>query len=136
MNLSNYAYQKIEQSWWILRITYGLLYIIAGLDKFLNLVTYWQKYLSPMIVKFLPASIPASKFMLGVGIVEIIIGILVLTAFTRIGAYLVMAWFLIIVINLLSMGTYFDIAVRDLVMAVGAFVLAQLTDVHDEIHED
>jgi len=63
-----------------------------------------------------------------VGVVEIIAGLLVLSAWTRLGAYVVMAWLICIAINLVSMG-YLDIAVRDLAMAVGAFALARLQEV-------
>lgn len=132
MNISNHAYNKVIQSWWLLKITYGLLFVIAGADKFMHLVTDWDEYLSPLIVSFLPAQVTAHQFMYFVGIVEMVIGLLVLTKFTKLGAYLVAAWFSLIVLNLLSMLTYFDIAVRDLVLAIGAYVLAQLTDVHEE----
>jgi hypothetical protein len=131
MNLSPANHNRLVQSWWLLKYTYGLLFVVAGADKYMNLVTEWQKYISPLILNMIPLS--AQQFIWGVGIVEIIIGILILAIATRIGAYLAMAWLLIIVLNLLSMGTYFDIAVRDTVMAIGALVLALLTDVHEEL---
>lgn len=132
MNISNVAQHKITKSWWLLKITYGLLFAVAGADKFMHLVTNWDKYLSPLMLKMFPIALAAHQFMFVVGIIEIIIAFLVLTKFTKLGAYLVALWFVIIVVNLLSMGMYFDIAVRDLVMAIGAIVLAQLTDVYDE----
>ena len=61
--------------------------------------------------------------MYGIGIIEIVIGLLTLSHWTKEGAWLIIAWFALIVLNLLSMMTYFDIAVRDTVMAIGAFVL-------------
>lgn len=110
----------------VLKYTYGLLFVVAGADKFLNLVTHWAQYVSPFVERILP--VPVQTFLYGVGVFEIIVGILILNHFTKIGAYIAMAWLLIISLNLVSMGHFFDIAVRDVVMAVGAFVLAQLTE--------
>ncbi|GAB3308335.1 tRNA (5-methylaminomethyl-2-thiouridylate)-methyltransferase [Hymenobacter humi] len=108
----------------VLTITYGLVPIIAGLDKFANLLTNWEAYLAPAVVRMLPVS--AHTFMLVVGVIEIIAGILVLVR-PRIGAWVVMAWLLGIALNLVVSGRYFDVAVRDAVMAVGAWSLARLT---------
>jgi uncharacterized membrane protein YphA (DoxX/SURF4 family) len=102
--------------------------IIAGLDKFTNLLTYWPKYLSPMIERMLPASMSPESFMYWVGVIEVAAGLMVLSNFVRWGAYVVCSWLVGIAINLLSTGQYFDIAVRDLVMSVGAFALAKLTE--------
>jgi hypothetical protein len=71
--------------------------------------------------------------MYAVGIIEICVGILILTTYTRIGAYLMMAWLFIIVLNLLSMFAYYDICVRDSVMALGAYCLAQMDYVHQHL---
>lgn len=131
MNLPQAAYEKLMHSWWLLKLTYGLLFVIAGADKFMNLVTDWQKYISPFILNMVPLN--ASQFIMGVGVVEIIIGVLILAIATRLGAFLAMAWLLLIVLNLLTMGIYFDIAVRDTVMAIGALVLGLLDDVKEEI---
>jgi uncharacterized membrane protein YphA (DoxX/SURF4 family) len=118
--------QRLDKSWWTLRLVYGLVPIVAGLDKFTNLLTDWTQYLSPLVVRALPFSPQA--FMGIVGVIEIAAGILVLTRMTRIAAYVVSAWLVAIALNLLTTGRYFDVAVRDLVMAVGAFVLAKLTE--------
>lgn len=107
----------------ILKYTFGLVPIVAGADKFFNLLTDWGKYLHPALADILPFSTAA--FMVVVGIIEIAAGILVLTK-TRIGAYIVSAWLLAIALNLIFTGNYFDIAVRDIVMAISAFVLAKL----------
>lgn len=109
--------------YWALRLTYGLVPIVAGLDKFTNLLTDWTKYLSPLARDVLPFS--AGTFMMIVGVIEIIAGVIVLSRFTRIGAYVVGAWLVAIAINLLTAGFY-DIAVRDAAMAVAAFSLASL----------
>jgi uncharacterized membrane protein YphA (DoxX/SURF4 family) len=109
----------------VLRLTYGLVPIVAGLDKFTNLLTNWTQYLSPIVARI----IPAATFMHLVGIIEIAAGIIVLSRLTRIGAFVVAIWLVAIAVNLLTTGRYFDIAVRDVVMAVGAFTLARLAEV-------
>jgi uncharacterized membrane protein YphA (DoxX/SURF4 family) len=119
----------LNKPWWAMRLAYGLVPIIAGLDKFTNLLTDWKQYLSPWIEPLLPMS--ATAFMYVIGIIEIVAGIIVLTKFTRIGAYVVMGWLIAIALNLLTTGHYFDIAVRDLVMSLGAFTLAKMTEVRE-----
>src|ERR1043165_769323 len=108
----------------ILKITYGVVPIVAGLDKFTNLLTDWSAYLAPAIKSALPFDVMV--FMKIVGVIEIIAGILVF-AKTVAGAYIVMIWLIAIALQLLIGGHYFDVAVRDLVMAVGAYTLAQLS---------
>jgi uncharacterized membrane protein YphA (DoxX/SURF4 family) len=121
--------EKLDKSWWTLRLVYGLVPIVAGLDKFTNLLTDWKQYLNPLVVRALPFS--PQTFMSIVGVIEIVAGILVLSRLTRIGAYVVAAWLVAIAVNLVMTGHYFDVAVRDLVMAVGAFVLAKLTEARE-----
>lgn len=121
---------RINTAWWALKISFGAVPIIAGLDKFLNLLTDWTMYLSPLATSVVPVS--PQTFMHIVGLIEVVAGIAVLSRFTRVGSYVVMAWLVAIALNLLTMGRFFDIAVRDLVMALGAFVLAQLTAVREE----
>ena len=108
----------------VLKYTYGLVPVIAGLDKFTNLLTNWKEYISEPVATMLPFS--TGTFMAIVGIIEIAAGVLVLLR-PRIGAYVVMAWLIAIAFNLILGGRYFDVAVRDLVMAVGAFALAKLS---------
>lgn len=120
---------NLEKPWWALRLAYGLVPIIAGFDKFTNLLTDWKQYLSPLAERVLPFS--GTAFMYLVGIIEIAAGILVLSKLTRVGAYVVSAWLVAIVLNLLTTGHYFDVAVRDLVMSVGAFTLAKMTEVRE-----
>lgn len=131
MNLTQSGHEKLMKSWLLLKFTYGLLFVVAGADKFMNLVTDWPKYISPMVLKMIPVS--SQHFIWGVGIAEIVLGILILGVATRLGAYIAMAWLLVIAVNLVTMLVYFDIAVRDIVMAIGALVLAMLTDVKDAI---
>lgn len=108
----------------VLRLTYGIIPIIAGADKFTNLLTNWADYLNPALADVLPFS--AGTFMMIVGIIEIIAGILVFVDTPK-GAYLVSAWLLLIALSLLVSGRYLDVAVRDLAMAIGAWSLANIS---------
>jgi uncharacterized membrane protein YphA (DoxX/SURF4 family) len=116
---------KLDTAWWALRVALGVGPIVAGLDKFFNKLADWQMYLSPLATKVIPIS--PSTFMHVVGIIEVLAGVIVLTRFTKFGAYLVMAWLLGIAINLLTTGMFYDLAVRDVEIAVGAFALSQLS---------
>ncbi|KAA9325937.1 hypothetical protein F0P96_18870 [Hymenobacter busanensis] len=107
-----------------MRLTYGLVPIVAGLDKFTHLLTDWSAYLNPALVHALPFS--AGTFMHLVGLIEIVAGVLVLFR-PRIGAWVVMAWLLAVAASLLASGHYLDVAVRDVVMAIGAWALARLS---------
>jgi uncharacterized membrane protein YphA (DoxX/SURF4 family) len=120
--------QRLNTPWWALRLTFGLVPIIAGLDKFTNLLARWENYLSPWITQMLPVS--PRTFMMLVGVIEIAAGILVLSKLTRVGAYVVCAWLVCIAMNLVTAG-YLDVAVRDLSMAMGAFALARLSEVRE-----
>lgn len=111
---------RVERVIQILHWTYGLVPIAAGADKFLHILTDWNKYLAPSVAEMLPMSV--GTFMSIVGVIEIIAGILVLVK-PRIGSLVVGLWLMGIVVNLLLTGQYFDIAVRDTVMAIGAFCL-------------
>ena len=117
--------KQLDTTWWTLRMTYGLVPIVAGADKFTNLLVDWKQYLSPLAGN-LPVS--ASTFMMIVGVIEIIAGFVVLSRHTRLGAYVVAAWLVGIALNLVTTGQYFDVAVRDVVMAIGAFALAKLSE--------
>jgi len=119
--------KNVETVKTLLKFTYGLVPVVAGADKFTNLLTNWSQYLHPAIKSALPFS--EHTFMIIVGIIEIIAGILVLIN-TQKGAYLVSAWLVLIALSLLASGHYLDVAVRDLVMAIGAFSLAKLSTVN------
>ena len=116
---------KVQQ---VMRVTYGLVPIVAGADKFTNLLTHWENYLNPSIVKMIPFS--PTTFMMIVGVIEIVAGLIVLIR-PRIGAWIVMAWLICIALQLIAAQQFYDVAVRDLVMAVGAFSLAKLSAVFD-----
>ena len=111
----------------LLRWTFGLVPIVAGADKFMHLLTDWDKYLAPQIAGLLP--VQPHTFMNLVGIIEIVAGVLVLVR-PKIGSLIVGFWLVGIAINLLLTGQYYDVAVRDLVMAVGAFSLYLLISGH------
>ena len=115
--------QSIKPIFNLLKMTFGLVPIVAGLDKFTNLLTNWEQYLHPGLADLLPFS--PHIFMSIVGIIEIIAGIIVLTK-PAVGGLIVAAWLTLIAITLLASGQYLDVAVRDLVMAIGAFSLARM----------
>jgi hypothetical protein len=126
---------RLDQAWWALRIGLGVGPFLAGLDKYFNLLTNWTTYISPLVLKILPFS--AQTFMHIVGVIEMIVGLAILTKWTRLGAYVASAWLLAIAINLVSMGMLFDVAVRDVEMALAAFVLARMTEVRcDALQSD
>jgi hypothetical protein len=120
---------RLNACWWALRIGLGVGPIITGLDKYFNKLADWRMYLSPFATEIVPVS--PTTFMRAIGIVEIIAGLLVLSHLTRIGSYIVMFWLLCIAVNLLSTGMFYDLAMRDVEIAIGAFVLAQLTAVRE-----
>lgn len=126
MDNTNQNTRQVQQ---VLKLTYGLVPITAGLDKFTNLLTNWKDYLSVSVTNMLPFS--AATFMTIVGIIEIAAGLLVIFR-PQIGAWVVMAWLILIAFTLIFSGHYFDVAVRDLVMAVGAFALARLSVNYDK----
>jgi hypothetical protein len=119
---------SLESLYRPLWLTYGLVPLLAGLDKFFNLLTDWPKYLAPWLAGLLPFSVPT--FFHLIGVVEIAVGVLVLTRWTRLGAWIATAWLALIAVNLATMGL-FDIAVRDLAMAVGASTLARLAEARE-----
>ena len=113
----------------LLKYTLGLVPIIAGLDKFTNILTDWTQYVSDGMAGLLPFE--PSTFMMVVGVIEIVAGILVLTK-TKLGAYIVSAWLTCIALTLIFSWTYVDVAVRDIVMAIGAFSLAKLSEKQEQ----
>lgn len=115
--------QAIKPTFNLLKFTFGILPIVAGLDKFTNLLTDWEKYIHPGILELLPFS--AHTFMMIVGVIEIIAGIIVFKK-TEIGGYIVAAWLTLIALTLLASFNYIDVAVRDLVMAISAFSMARI----------
>lgn len=121
---------RLNVGWWALRIGLGVGPIITGIDKYFNKLTDWGMYLSPLVTKVVPVS--AGTFMHIVGAVEIIAGLIVLSRWTKVGSYIVTFWLLGIAVNLITTGMFYDLAMRDVEIAIGAFVLAQLTAVREQ----
>src|SRR5262245_39092794 len=121
---------RLNSAWIALRLGIGLTATLAGLDKFFNLLADWGHYVSPLAAQLLPIS--TGTLMGIVGIVEIAVGVAVLTAWTRLGAYVASVWLIAVAANLVAAG-YFDVAVRDVVMSIAAFTLARLTEVRQGV---
>jgi hypothetical protein len=116
--------EVVHGSYSMLKFLFGVVPIVAGADKFTNFLAHWEDYLNPMIPQILHMT--PHNFMLIVGVIEIIAGIIVF-AKPRFGGFLVMAWLIGIALQLILWGHFLDIAVRDLVMALGgALTLARL----------
>ncbi|HKY31017.1 MAG TPA: hypothetical protein VJV23_00670 [Candidatus Polarisedimenticolia bacterium] len=116
----------LESAWWTLRIGLGLGPFLAGLDKFFNLLTDWEMYLNPAVESIMPIS--ASAFMRTVGVVEMAVGLAILAGWTQIGGYVAAAWLVAIAANLVSTGMFYDLAVRDVEIAIAAYTLARLSE--------
>jgi uncharacterized membrane protein YphA (DoxX/SURF4 family) len=117
----------VASVWRTLRLVFGIVPVVAGLDKFTNLLVDWPKYVAPAFARLLPMTPHA--FMMVVGVIEIVAGLAVLLSpWPRVFGYVVAAWLTCIAINLVA-GRFFDIAVRDLVMAVSALSFARLSAV-------
>jgi hypothetical protein len=112
------------QAFWLLRIGFTVVPILFGADKFADLLTNWDKYLAPWVNNLVPGT--AHQAMYAVGVIEIVAGLAVLFR-PRFGAYLAAAWLLGIVVNLLSIHGYYDVAVRDFALMLAALTLARLT---------
>jgi hypothetical protein len=120
-----------HQAFQILRLGFTVAPIIAGLDKFLGLLTNWDKYLAPQVSSTLGVS--PHTFMMIVGVIEIFAG-LVVAVNPRFGGYLVSAWLVGIIVNLLLVGGFLDVALRDLGLSMGAFALARLAEAEARVH--
>jgi len=116
----------VESARQALRVAFGVVPFLAGLDKFFNLLADWPRYLSPAAEAMLPVT--AQTFMHFAGVVEMVVGLAILTRWTVLGSYVAAAWLVAIAANLVASGTFLDVAVRDLVMATAAYTLARLTE--------
>jgi hypothetical protein len=112
-----------EQAFLLLRTVFTIAPIAFGLDKFFNLLTDWEAYLAPWINDLVPGT--AHTAMLIVGVVEIVAGIVVAVR-PQFGGYLVAAWLGGIIVDLVTLGDYYDIALRDFGLLVAALALARL----------
>jgi uncharacterized membrane protein YphA (DoxX/SURF4 family) len=117
---------KLNGAWWLLRVGLGLGAFLAGLDKFFDLLTQWSMYLAPLAERLLPIS--SDNFFRVIGVVEMIVGLAILTRWTRLGAYALALWLVGIALNLVFAAHFWDLVVRDLEVAFSAFALARLTE--------
>ena len=116
----------VESARQALRVAFGVVPFLVGLDKFFNLLADWPRYLSPAAEAMLPVT--AQTFMHFAGVVEMVVGLAILTRWTVLGSYVAAAWLVAIAANLVASGTFLDVAARDLVMATAAYTLARLTE--------
>ncbi len=122
----NESEKGLRTAWGALKIGLGAMAFLAGLDKFFNLLATWDMYLAPGVERLLPLSVPA--FFHVVGVIEMAAGLLVLSKFTRLGAYVVAVWLAALALQLTLTGMFYDLAVRDAVLALSAYALAKLTE--------
>jgi uncharacterized membrane protein YphA (DoxX/SURF4 family) len=113
---------RLDDVYWLLRTGLGATAFLAGLDKFTNLLTDWEKYLAPQVEERLPVS--GKTFMRAVGVIEMLVGLGILTQKSKLAGYTASAWLMGIAANLVLNGDY-DIAVRDVNMAFAAYALAR-----------
>jgi len=112
----------------ILKFTFTIVPVVAGLDKFTNILCEWTQYINPSVLGMLPFS--GTTFMMIVGVLEIIAGILVFIN-PKVGGLIVSAWLTVIALTLLAGWNFADVAVRDLVMAISAFSMTRLAIIAD-----
>jgi len=115
----------MNTAWWSLRIAFFVGPFLAGLDKFINRLTNWEQYLSPAAQRMVGSH--GHQVVLAAGVVEVIVGLMIITSWTKLGAYIASVWLLLIAINLVATGHFFDIALRDIGLCLSAFGLARLT---------
>jgi hypothetical protein len=132
LGLPKVAAEPVRQAYWILRAGFTVAPILAGLDKFFHVLVDWDKYLSPTINNLLGGN--GHAFMMAVGVIEIVAGIGVALR-PKIFAYVVAAWLLGIIVNLLLVPGYFDVALRDLGLALGALALGRLSQAVDSANQ-
>jgi hypothetical protein len=111
------------QAFWLLRIGFVVAPILFGLDKFFDVLVDWERYLAPEINDLIPGN--AHQAMLAIGVVEIVAG-LVVAVRPRFGGYLVAAWLAGIIVNLLLIADFYDVALRDFGLLLAALTLARL----------
>lgn len=130
MNISNQGYHKLKNTLLLLKVSYGLFFITVGIDKYLNYIVDWAKYIHPYILQML--HVEPSLVNMSFGVVEIICGILLFTAWARFSASVITLALLGVATNLAFLG-YLDIAARDVLLAVGIIAIILLSGVEEEI---
>jgi uncharacterized membrane protein YphA (DoxX/SURF4 family) len=125
--LSERAGSPVHQAFLLLRTAFTVAPIAFGLDKFVNLLANWPSYLAPFVDRLVPGT--AQQAMYAVGVIEIVAGLLV-AARPRYGALVVAAWLAGIIVNLLLLGEFYDVALRDFGLLLGALALSRLATRH------
>lgn len=121
---------RMTSVWWTLKLALGVVPLLAGVDKFFGVLANWADYLHPSALQIVP--VPPDLLLRGIGVFEILVGIAILTRWTRFGAWLAALWFTAIAASLASMGRLLEVAVHDVVLALSCIALAQLTTLRRE----
>ena len=119
------ARKKLYLAWWILRITYGILFIIVGMDKFVNVLTNWYQFLGEIILNLIPFSY--DYFLMIFGIIQITAGLFLFTRWFYWGIYIIFALLFLIFINLLTTPYSILVMTHDVLMIIGMIVFTQLS---------
>ncbi len=122
---------RLGFAWRLLRLGLGAGLLLAGADKFANRLAAWSMYVSPLAERLLP--VPEEAFLRAAGVLEMALGLAILLRWTRRAAYLASAWLLAIAVNLAAAGTFWDLVLRDLELAIAAFALGRLTEWHESL---
>ncbi len=122
---------RLGFAWRLLRLGLGAGLLVAGADKFANRLATWSMYVSPLAERLLP--VPEEAFLRAAGVLEMALGLAILLRWTRRAAYLASAWLVAIAANLAAAGTFWDLVLRDLELAIAAFALARLTEWHESL---
>ena len=120
--------EKVHSAWLWMHYAYGAVIFLVGLDKVLgmNSIAAWAKYVSPAVSGMLPFSVGA--FIVILGVIEVVVGALFFTRYALLASYISVAWFLLVSIDLLMSGGYVDLAIVNILLAIGAFATGQLAN--------
>ena len=118
------------QAYQILRVVFTIIPVVAGVDKYFNVLADWANYLAPLALT--TTGLNSELLIRGIGVIEVVAGIAVL-AKPRIGSYIVAAWLFAIMANLVLLGGYYDIILRDFGLALGAIALGRLAKTFDQL---
>ncbi len=125
--------ESLIKPYWALRIGLGASAFLAGLDKFFNILAQWDMYLGPIAGSVIP--VDPALLMRVFGVVEMAVGATILFGATQVGAWVASAWLLVIAANLVTTGSFYDVAVRDVNMAIAAIALARLDALRVSVRE-
>jgi uncharacterized membrane protein YphA (DoxX/SURF4 family) len=117
--------RRLASTWWTLKIALGLVPCILGIDKFLNLLTNWTEVVNPAVLASVP--VPPEILLAGIGVFEVLVGVAILTRWTKLGSYVASAWLAVVAVDLVTTGTSFDAAFAYLALSAVAFALARST---------